>query len=135
MTQTEEIIEGNRLIAEFMSDGKLYPHPARILEGQNAPMGYNFSEPLGWRNKNSLQYHTSWDWLMPVVEKIEIINHDLYSFEIVCCRSIITEFVNDNDDLLKCTQKQIVRVTADTKIQSAWQAVTQFIKWYNSQSK
>ena len=42
--------ENNRLIAEFMGVGKLH-------EAQSSNQ---------WN-----QYHTSWDWLMPVVEKIE----------------------------------------------------------------
>ena len=45
----------NKLIAEFMGVGKLH-------EAQSSNQ---------WN-----QYHTSWDWLMPVVEKIEIEGFD-----------------------------------------------------------
>lgn len=41
-----DIIEGNRLIAEFD--------------------GYDI-------HMNGYQYHSSWDWLMPVVEKIHLL--------------------------------------------------------------
>jgi len=53
----EEIIEGNKLIAEF----------------------------IGWdlSNKsitliNRLEFNSSWDWLTSVVEKIEQLNHPVY---------------------------------------------------------
>tara|TARA_R100001369_G_scaffold331_2_gene873 strand:- start:16870 stop:17163 length:294 start_codon:yes stop_codon:yes gene_type:complete len=45
----------NKLIAEFMGVGKLH-------EAQSSNQ---------WN-----QYHTSWDWLMPVVDKIEIEGFD-----------------------------------------------------------
>ena len=56
MTQ-EEIIEGNKLIAEFM--------------------GVKIGEDLySWRpgvidsiKEHNLQYHSSWDWLMPICLK------------------------------------------------------------------
>lgn len=52
----KQIQEGNKLIAEFMMlskvEGDLYP-----IAGYLTP-----AEQLG--------YHTSWDWLMPVIEKI-----------------------------------------------------------------
>ncbi len=44
-------MNNNKLIAEFMGVGKLH-------EAQSSNQ---------WN-----QYHTSWDWLMPVVDKIEI---------------------------------------------------------------
>ena len=40
----------NKLIAEFM--------------------GSNLNGLESWQYEEELQYHTSWDWLMPVVEKI-----------------------------------------------------------------
>ena len=43
-------MNNNKLIAEFMGVGKLH-------EAQSSNQ---------WN-----QYHTSWDWLMPVIEKIE----------------------------------------------------------------
>ena len=48
-------MESNKLIAEFMGD----------ITSMNAKV--SFSKNCG---VNDLQYHTSWDWLMPVAEKI-----------------------------------------------------------------
>lgn len=52
MTQ-EEIIEGNKLIAEFM-DAK--------------PSDYG--KPWKKWMYSELEYHSSWDWLMPCIGKI-----------------------------------------------------------------
>ena len=65
-------IEGNKLIAEFMG-GKVEQFVWRKYE----PMGVSFAEQVHGLQAHllhDLEYHTSWDWLMPVVEKIEKID-------------------------------------------------------------
>ena len=56
-------MNNNKLIAEFMGGG----------EFRTNRQGVEFVEfiPLGEWKVEDLPYHTSWDWLMPVVEKIE----------------------------------------------------------------
>ncbi len=49
----KDTIEGNKLIEGFAGIAKLHT---------------NFGEKIDYKN---LHYHTSWDWLMPVVKKIE----------------------------------------------------------------
>ena len=56
---------------------------------------------------SELEYHTSWDWLMPVVEKIKDLG---YSQEL-----------DKIDNVLTC----------DLRINSLYKAVVEFIKWYN----
>jgi hypothetical protein len=59
----EEIIEANKLIAVFMG-GKIKIHNISNLEYfANLSHGMSFIPP-------KLKYHESWDWLMPVIEKI-----------------------------------------------------------------
>ena len=63
MAHNEEIIEGNKLIAEFEGleqDGNYWYRPTGNTEGLMYTHKYR-----------RLEYHTSWDWLMPVVEKIK----------------------------------------------------------------
>lgn len=64
-----------------------------------------------------LKYHTSWDWLMPVVEKIE------YEANVTICRQSCHI---ENDDIL-------IERYGDTKIESIYLAVVAFIKWHNEQ--
>jgi len=49
--------ENNKLIAEFM--GIVYPKLDNVIVIDNVVI-----------KENELQYHTSWDWLMPVANEI-----------------------------------------------------------------
>jgi hypothetical protein len=70
----------------------------------------------------SLPYHTSWDWLMPVVEKIEGIGDYHVSIGMFSCYVsegvFIDEWVHIESD-------------SDSKIKAVWLAVIEFIKWHN----
>jgi len=112
MTQ-EEILEGNKLIAEFdgvvWKDASLvnYPRPNKQWSIK-FPNGKQFSE---YGNIDDIlskycKYHSSWDWLMPVVEKI-IYNYD------------------------ESKSLDIMRELSYAKIESVYQSVIEFIKWYN----
>jgi len=50
----------NKLIAEFMG--------LQFSKGEYYRPLYNSGD---WIPENELQYHTSWDWLMPVIEEID----------------------------------------------------------------
>src|SRR5437773_1868401 len=57
-----EVVEGNKLIAEFLGakyDGRKY---WTFPDGSMKIHSPDYS--------SQLKYHSSWDWLMPVVEKI-----------------------------------------------------------------
>ena len=65
-------IENNKLIAEFMSgeyvdeyliEFKNFYSVKEIIEGE-------FVKTNCFDSDNELQYHTSWDWLMPVANEI-----------------------------------------------------------------
>ena len=70
---------------------------------------------------DEMQFATSWDWLMPVVEKIESLGYD-------------TELVNrlDEGGNFFCINDSVVPQTyAETKLKAVYQAVVEFIKLYN----
>ena len=56
-------LENNKLIAEFMG---ITPNEAGV---------YHVSKHKGYSLEN-LQYHTSWDWLMPVIENIDHLQYE-----------------------------------------------------------
>jgi hypothetical protein len=77
-----------------------------------------------------LEYHNSWDWLMPVVEKIENIEDNRFLFQISTRQGFYAEVRE--------------RLSYETKIEDAWgktriEAVyntcVEFIKWYNLTKK
>ena len=64
----KEIIEGNKLIAEFM--GLNYEDVVKDIWYNYQQLGYRNSDFMNFP-ENYKFYHSSWDWLMPVVEKIK----------------------------------------------------------------
>jgi len=100
--------ESNKMIAEFMGN----MHDGDVIH-----------EEL---------YDVSWDWLMPVVEKIEK-------------NKYVDEFNINWDSLgekhhceITNTQKftfETIRIYADSKIEAVYEAVVEFIKWYNKNKK
>tara|TARA_R110002012_G_C11212595_1_gene561411 strand:+ start:199 stop:525 length:327 start_codon:yes stop_codon:yes gene_type:complete len=105
-------MKDNKLIAEFM--GYVYEDDILVPE-----------EP---------QYDTSWDWLMPVVEKIEEIGIDVYSDDHLTVKEHRYRF---DMGYTQCNIYDHVRdgviASADmgTKLLSTHQAVVEFIKENN----
>ena len=91
----------NKLIAEFMGlsikEGVCYYTDADDM----FPMGIEVKEPY-------IPYHTSWDWLMPVVEKI--LNK------------------SDNDELIE----RFCANTNHLNHDATYKAVVEFVKMYNT---
>ena len=106
--KTQEIIEGNKLIAEFMGEIPYHNNTPELI------------------CNDGMLYHVSWDWLMPVVEKVENDNN-LFSFEIKERYVFISAF---NGNLITHWDYH-----QNTKIQATWLAVVEFIKWYAVQHK
>lgn len=117
--ENKEILEGNKLIAEF--DGW-------ILTDEFPDKNRTYTKNGNLELDTTFKYHTSWDWLMPVVDKIEkkgcIIE---ISYSIVCmCRICIIgkkyekafNIINDNNGGIQ-------------PISAVYKSIVEFIKWYN----
>ena len=134
MTQ-EQILEGNKLIAEFMGLSQGLPNETRWKKDW-------FEKEIGIRH-SFLFYHSDWNWLMEVVEKIESFEYSVEIFKSashnepnkIFHRCVIEKMTNWNIELLSLSEeddntgKQYVK-TDDKKL-STWTAVVEFIKWYN----
>jgi len=118
-----EIIEGNTLIAEFMG-GKVVDSIFICNESTET-----YAEKFLHRYNIALAlYDSSWDWLMPVVEKIndlgfrtEIHNNSTLIFHDVKLDEIINPPYGYGEQ--------------DKWIDITWKAVVDFIKWYNENVK
>lgn len=150
---TEQILAGNKLIAEFM--GGIYSNHAKSWGFGNAWINENpirvqgiLYEKAVWaeRFEFELKYHESWNDLMPVVEKIENLGYSVEIFKSashlepdkIWHRCVIEKMTNWNIKLSsgECddeTGKQYIKT--ENKILSAWLAVVEFIKWYNLNNK
>lgn len=136
-----EIVENNKLIAEFMevklsSKHFIIPELERLT---TAPYSYEV-ETSSLFEADELEYHESWDWLMLVVDKIEKmgynfstrLNHDTNE------GAIHYSCFAQRDEENKVAFDKIIGgvVSSKTeKIDSVYQAVLTFINWYNLKNK
>jgi hypothetical protein len=116
-------IENNKLIAEFMGIEILnFPYPTSKKVVYKSIKSNKISYP----SIRGLKYHSSWDWLMPVVEKIEKLvfpNDEFFNINIVggCQVYIISSHINE---IIDSSQ-------GETKLECLYNVVVQFIEWYN----
>jgi len=118
----KEIEEGNKLIAEFMGGvfyekGNVWKFPIKMEVLANTDKC----------NPIFIKYHSSWDWLMLVVEKIETFSNG-YS-------NLIGVNMFLNSCTIRDNKNEISRAHSDTKINATYRAVLKFINWYNKKNK
>lgn len=112
----ENILENNKLIAEFM-------------DCENSQAWELIPSP----------YECDWDWLMEVVEKIESLKTPITNnpnlkgqfeeYEIyIQCKHVVIYAHGE-------ITKEISDLKGVTKIQAVYNACIEFIKWYNKQKK
>ena len=114
MTQ-EEIITGNKLIAEFM--GCVYFTKSSFSEEKDY---WEFREFIPYNGYGRVQtkelaFDSSWDWLMPVYSKA------------------MQETENDGGDEYFDLQNYFEDAAMNNRIDLVFSAVVEFIKWYNLQ--
>lgn len=115
----QEVIEGNKLIAEFMEG---------IYINVGEYMGYEFPvDPENridvdvWWKEDALKYHRSFSWLIPAWARFVKIYHELGRKNIYFPdRKLRSEFADaiDKGNISKC-----------------YEILCSGIKWYNSQQK
>lgn len=121
MTQ-EEIIEGNKLIAAFI--GAKWN-------------GEYFEYEKGYRMRpDELCYHTSFDWLMPVVEKINnsMVGEMWFRTIIAPTQCDISVYAHGGMSV-PMRQPRIHVGAKDKMIDAVYECVVKFIQWYNQQTK
>lgn len=113
--EDQKIIQYNKLIAEFMG-AISYP------SGNSEHELYEFPETFIPRicPKDMLIFHSSWDWLMPVVEKIYFmkiasLNEEQYALRMTLINNIKNTLTNLTTLKTENTHREVVK----------------FIEWYN----
>lgn len=114
----KEIKESNNLIAEFMGVDIHYSD-IEYRDSRSALRHIIDHYP----KDEELKFHSSWNWIMEVVEKIEQLTGN---FRIVNNIAIIDG--NDEDGYIKIFDEKI---TGDNKIDATYKMIVNFIKWYN----
>jgi hypothetical protein len=122
--------ENNKIIAEFM--GGQYTYGST---GVQMAEGLIYIPQIGGLEIKNIKYHSDWNWLMEVVEKIESLEYlnkkstcegfDSFGIEINKNRCDITHYGDFTHHLFQGNGK--------TRIESTYNACVEFIKWYNKQ--
>ncbi len=135
-------MENNKLIAEFM--GMEYDKETDRWYDKEAKL----PEPY----HKYIPFHYSWDWLMPVVEKIEMMlvpfpekYRKIGRLKNVTKASVWFQIIyDDKAEFLGWSFSVALDPTGiikeddtryKTKIEATYKAVVEFIKWYNTQEK
>ena len=115
----ENIIENNKLIAEFLGGIK---QPFELPQ-------FGYINSMGdWKDTffdNQLKFHSNWSWLMEVVEKIESLNF-VVQIHLNSC------FIKESEHFINNKAIWRGKNHAKTKIEAVYNACIEFIKWYNS---
>ena len=103
--------KSNKLIAEFM--GIVYPKLNNVIVIDNVVV-----------KEHELKYNISWDWLMPVVEKIEGQQTDngLFEFRIHIEKTLIVS----SEDFTTYIESD-----GGNRFENTYNAVVEFINEYN----
>lgn len=122
-----KIIEGNELIAKFMGwevDKYTGKEINYFVEGQLDVYPKVVGSCIAFQH---MKFHTSWDWLMPVVEKIEKLG-----FWVNIKKNHVTVAWDNKGSF---DSKMIHSEFGDqSKIQRVYTCVVEFIKWYNEET-
>ena len=129
----DNIIENNKIIAEFLDWefddlSETFETPFLKLVEPQAFGDEQFSCKL---QDFELEFHSDWNWLMRVVEKIENLQDEnncaIYNVQI---EQSFTEIIDNHT-----SETIIYDIDADSKIEAVYNIVIEFIKWYNEQNK
>ena len=123
MLNKEEINEGTELIVRFL--GWQY----HLSDNHNFPDGTWHDGHVGHCAKRGLRFHESWDWLFPVITKINGLGKE-YSFAIF--KTYVSLTVEKGGKFYKDFSFAFSEyVTSEqTTLEAAFKMVVRYIKWH-----
>lgn len=119
----EEVLESNKLIAAFMGfNQKLSDNKYKIP----SEPGYGKLSDIIFID--SCEYNSSLDWLMPVIEKIEgLENVRINEITIGIVSTMIYARNRETNEFYQPMNYSV----GETRLDRTYNAVVEFIKWYN----
>ena len=123
-----KIEESNKLIAEFLGL-KLTNIKAEDVWSTVEYLSDNPDStlPCSVPIDNTLYFDKSYDWLMPVVERIESLGYDSRIIGNNSDSGFLCDFVDIENNEISC------KVSYESKLEAVYKTVIEFIKWYNDQ--
>ncbi len=135
----EKITEGNKLIAKFMGAKKTGSSTGLESGGVANEYEVKISEKItsvfydkegAWTDFKEMKFHESWDWIMPVIKKIEGFG---YFTQIDSTVTRITEWKDkyEGQNSADPISYHVTNLQANgDKLLSTWLTVLGFIDWY-----
>lgn len=121
--EKSKVVEGNKLILLFM--GGVVGSSTKYTDGEVVIHSIHIGDAQIKDFVNETKYHKQWNWLMPVVEKIEGLGFQMFIH-------------NDGCYMRKWHFKgnfPYFGNIEDSKIEATYKTVVQFIQWYNLNNK
>ena len=116
----------NKIISEFM--GLNYEHEMEFIWEDLYQQGHRNNDILDNPNRYK-HYHNSWDELMPVLDRIKSLGFDYAIYSITIHSEELSEIMIS--PVLKEGDIEIHTRTPEKPIEATYNAVFQFINWYN----
>jgi len=107
--ELDKLIEFNKLIGDF-DDTLTDAYPISQFFKRN-------EDEIIWCTKHQFKYHRTWEWIMPVLEKI--------SKNYSCLIS------NDSGQWQILIDIASVNVVGDNLFEVVYESIIKFLKWYN----
>lgn len=121
----EEILEYNKRCAEFLG---------LELYAPGFPSGYFYKNDNNhFYHFEDLRFHSDWNWIMMVIEKIEGLGFNTDSYSPIQ-GSVELEYTLHEFNIWDKINPEI-QGRGKTKKEAVIQAINQFLIWYNEQNK
>lgn len=116
--KTEEILNGNKLIAEFMGVVNDFSDIYHLPQFGRYELKYGQIDFDECFKLNELKYNSSWDWLMPVVEKIE--------------KTKMADIIIHAKNMVEISyNKETKTFFSGSLIDNVFDSCVSFVEWYN----
>lgn len=122
-----DIKESNKLIAEFMGWYQEDGDDLHWMVNDGISIKVIYSIPNNYPHR-TLPFHRSWDWLMPVVEKIQSVGYNISISTNGFVKIVKVGGVGKTD-----TNVIPIRYFGNLK-ENVYNSVVEFIKWYNEKN-
>lgn len=124
----KELAIHNRRILDFMGvniiDLESETETEKKLYGANFwKCNYTPSNKRTWLSPGLIRYHKNWDWLMPVIFKINSLQ---YEFKLRYDKQLNLSIATIKNDVVSFSDKD----GSKTAINSAYYAIIKFLSWY-----
>lgn len=120
---SRQIIDNNRVIAKFM--GVDVPVKTFTFAGRHMTIYHKVEDVYNW-DKAILSYHSSWDKLIPSIQKADAI-HRTSGMEGILVHGSVKQYI----DTIGLVKRKLIKMD----IEECFLAMANFVRWYEATKK